>query len=273
MNIVMTKTLQTQQKTFKETNPKYFFKVNIKTVKEYHMLSYFSGSELKVLLAIASFLNKYSKAYPSQKQISILTGLKVSTISRAIGKLATKEFLGEKVLVVIKGKAEGNRFTNNRYELSTKTGITFGDKDHSTESQGSIKHLDQTNENYTISENQLINQNNEVLSHKRNKASQSNRFIHNKNLLQYKEDMVFHGYAKLLVENDDYFLKDINRAEEKLAFLREKLGEEDWKDLMKNLYSHPRQLRLLQHMRFWICTKGKTYKEAWKLWEKKLIKL
>jgi len=267
MKIVMTKILQTRQKTFKEIDPKYFFKVNIKSVKEYHMLSHFSGSELKVLLAIASFLDKYSKAYPSQKQISILTGLKVSTISRAVGKLATKEFLGEKVLIVKKSKTEGNRFTNNRYELSPKTGISFGDKDHSTESQESIKHLDQTKKNYTISENQFINQNNEVLSHKRNKVSQSNRFIHNKNLLQYKEDRVFNGYAKLLAENDDYFNKDINHAEEKLAFLREKLGEEDWKDLMKNLYSHPRQLRLLQHMRFWICTKGKTYKEAWKLWD------
>lgn len=62
MNIVMTKTLQTQQKTFKEINPKYFFKVNIKAIRGYGLLTVLSGSELKVLLAIASFLGKKRKS-------------------------------------------------------------------------------------------------------------------------------------------------------------------------------------------------------------------
>ena len=267
MNIVMTKTLQTQQKTFKDTDPKYFFKVNIKTVKEYHMLSYFSGSELKVLLAIASFLNKYSKAYPSQKQLSILTGLKVSTISRAIGKLATKEFLGEKVLVVIKGKAEGNRFTNNRYELSTKTGITFGDKDHSTESQESIKHLDQTNENYTINENQLINQNNEVSSFKKKEDSSNPEFVQVPDLNTLRKDESFNFYAKA-ISKQKRFKGNLLYAERVFRKNIEVIGYENWLDLAKKLKYHPTPQDLLDHVRYKTSQEKMSYKEAMDDWDK-----
>ncbi len=265
MNIVMTKTLQTQQKIFKETDPKYFFKVNIKTVKEYHMLSHFSGSELKVLLAIASFLDKYSKAYPSQKQISILTGLKVSTISRAIGKLATKEFLGEKVLVVIKGKAEGNRFANNRYDLSTKTGITFGDKDHSTESQESIKHLDQTKENYTINENQLINQNKEVSSFKKKKDSSNPESAQVPDLHTLRKDESFNFYAKAISKQKP-FNGDLLYAERAFRKSIERMGYVNWLELVKTLKWHRTPQDLLEHVRKKISQENMTYEEAMKDW-------
>lgn len=263
----MKETLQTQQKIFKETDPKYFFKINIKTVKEYHLLSYFSGSELKVLLAIASFLDKNSKAYPSQKQISILTGLKVSTISRAIGKLATKEFLGEKVLVVIKAKAEGNRFANNRYELSTKTGITFGVKDHSTESQESIKHLDQTKENYTISENQLINQNKGVSSFKKKKDSSNPESVQVPDLNTLRKDESFNFYAKA-ISKQKRFEGNFLYAERAFRKSIEKMGYGNWLDLVKKLKYHPNPQDLLDYVRYQTSQEGLSYKEALREWDK-----
>lgn len=263
----MTKILQTQQKTFKEIDSKYFFKINIKTIKEYHLLSYFSGSELKVLLAIASFLDKYSKAYPSQKQISIITGLKVSTISRAVSKLATKEFLGEKVLTVKKDKTESNRFTNNRYELSTKTGITFGDKDHSTKSKRSIKHLDQTKENYTINENQLINQNKEVSSFKKKGDSSNPESVQVPDLNTLRKDESFNFYAKA-ISKQKTFNGDLLYAQRVFRKNIGKMGYENWLDLSKKLKYHPNPQNLLNHVRYKTSQEGMTYQEALDDWDK-----
>lgn len=267
MNIVMTKTLQTQQKTFKEINPKYFFKVNIKAIREYQLLTTLSGSELKVLLAIASFLGKEKKVFPSQRYLSRLTGLSISTVSRIVTSLSSKRFMGEEILSIEKGREKGNKFTNNRYELSTKVGIRFGEDEYSGKFQNSVEHTDQAKKNSTNKESQLIKENITVSSFKKKEDSSNPESVQVPDLNTLRKDESFSFYAKA-ISKQKRFKGNLLYAERVFRKNIEVIGYENWLDLAKKLKYHPTPQDLLDHVRYKTSQEKMSYKEAMDDWDK-----
>lgn len=258
---------QIQQKKYKETDPNLFFKVNIKGIKDDLLLSIVSGCELKILLAIASCINKSGSAYPSQKYLSRVTSLSISTISRIVRSLSSKEFKGEKILSIEKRRERGNKFTNNRYYLSTKLGISFGSNTSSSKSQNSIKQLDQTNYTNTKNENQILKKNNEVSSFKK-KAHYSNPgSVQAPDLKTLRKDESFNSYAKAISAQKP-FNGNLLYAERAFRKNIEIIGYENWLDLVKKLKYHPTPQDLLDHVRYKTSQEEMTYKEAMDDWDK-----
>lgn len=239
----MQKNLQ-QKKEYKEVDPNLFFKVRIKVIKEDCLLSNLSGSELKALFAIASFINNQSQAHPSQRNLSRITGLSISTISKNVQSLSKKG-----LLKINKDFAEGNKFTNNRYVLSNKSGISFGNYSNV---QNIVSQELQTKKNNTNNKNQILKNNQVVSSFKKG--------------IEMEEDFSF--YSKL-ISQDKYFDGDIKHAERALRKNIKDMGYENWKDLTKILQNHPNPLKLLNHIRYFVSQAGLTYQQAWDEWNKK----
>lgn len=239
----MQKNLQ-QKKEYKEVDQNLFFKVSIKVIKEGYLLPSLSGSELKALLAIASFINNQSQAYPSQIYISSITGLSVSTISKSVQRLSKKG-----LLEIRKEFAEGNKFTNNRYVLSNKSGISFGNYSNVRET---VSQEVQTKKNNTNNNNQILN-NNQVVSSFKKKIEMEDEF----------------SFYSKLISKDKYFDGDIEHAERTLRKNIKDMGDENWKDLMKILQNHPDPRGLLNHIRYFVSQEGLTYQQAWDEWNKK----
>lgn len=265
----MEKIVQTKKKIYKETDSSIFYKVYVRPIKDDLFLSIITGTELKVLHAISSCINSESKAFPSQKYISKLTNLSVSTVSRVVVKLRTNPFLGEPILQVEKKKERGNKFTNNRYILSPQIGIKFGANRQNDRLHKTITHVSPTNKNKTYNKNNILNKNQTVSSFKKVNFSQYTQFLQKpyNSEIQKNEDFLF--YAELLAKEDKFFKGDIGYAQKSLARNIQDMGLENWKDLVKNLANHPNPLGLLQHIRFYISQNKLSYKEAWKEWNDK----
>lgn len=260
---------QIQQKKYKETNAEIFYKVYVKPIKDALFLSNITGSELKVLHAISSCINSESKAFPSQRYISKLTNLSVSTVSRTVVKLRTKVFLGEPILQVEKKKEQGNKFTNNRYILSPKVGIKFGVSNPNEGLHKTIPHLSPTNKNKTYNENNILKKNQTVTSLKKVDFSQYTQSLRKPYNSEIQKDKDFLFYAKLLAKEDKFFNGNIDYAQRSLIRNIQDMGLENWKDLIKNLANHPSPFGLLQHIRFCVSQKRLSYEEAWKEWNEK----
>ena len=258
-----------QKRKHKTTDHNLFFQVKIKAIKDDLLLTSLSGSELKVILAIASFINNQNKAYPSQKYLSRLTGLSVSAVSRNVTKLTSKKFLGDFVLQAIRGREEGSKFGNNRYYLSTKTGINFGTIDQQAQMKRAIVHEDQANNTNTLNKNQILKNNNKVISSKKRKSFTSSESVqvHDVSTSEEKETILF--YAKV-ISGEKPFNGDINFAQRVLRKNIEKMGPDNWSNLTKTLQNHPNPKGLLNHIRYCVSQKGFTYEEAWKDWDENL---
>lgn len=255
-----------QKREYKITDPNLFFRVKIKVIKDDLLLSFLSGSELKVVFAIASFIDDENKAYPSQKYLAKLTGLSVSSVSRNVSKLSSKKFLGQSILRIIREKEKGNKFENNRYYLSPQIGMSFGSTNKQT--QNHIVHKEQTNNNNTKNKNKILKKNNTVISSKKKVLDTSSKSIQVHELLTEEEEETFSFYAKV-ISKDKPFEGDIEYAQRVLAKNIEALGLENWKNLTKILRNHPKPIEVLNHIRYCISQKGLTYKEAWKEWDSK----
>ncbi|KKP43755.1 MAG: hypothetical protein UR34_C0011G0009 [candidate division WS6 bacterium GW2011_GWC1_33_20] len=260
--------LKIEKKKYKPTDSNLFFQVKIKSIKDDLLLATLSGSELKIIFAISSFINDQNKAYPSQKYLAKLTGLSVSSVSRNVSELSSKKFKGESILQIIRERENGNKFTNNRYYLSPKVGINFGSVKQQVQTQESITHNNQTNYNYTLNKNKLLKNNNEVISFNRNSSKKipKSSKIHEHFTKEDEEIVLF--YAKVISE-DKPFDGDLGYAHRVLEKNIEIMGLENWRDLTKTLQNHASPKSLLNHMRFCIAQKGSTYEEAWKEWNSK----
>lgn len=257
-----------QKREYKITDPNLFFQVKIKAIKEDLFLSSLNGNELKVVLAIASFINHQNKAYPSQKYLSRLTGLSVSTVSRNVSKLSSKKFQGEYVLQTVKEREKGSRFGNNRYYLSPKIGISFGSVDYKTKIQKSVEQNHQTNKNNTLNKNQILKKNNKVISSKKKVLNTIPKSTQVHELFTNEEENTFLFYAGIISE-DKPFEGDIEYAKRVLIKNIESMGLENWRNLTKILQNHPKPKAILNHIRYSISQKGLTYKEAWREWDSK----
>ena len=254
-----------QKKNYKTTDPNLFFQVKIKTIKDDLLLASLSGSELKVILAIASFINNQNKAYPSQKYLSNLTGLSVSTVSRHVSNLSSRKFLGEHILQKGRKRQKGSQFANNRYYLSTKVGINFGSSSEHSDVQTSIKRNLHTNNTNTLNENQLLKNNNKVISSKKKKEDTTSKFIQMHKLFTREEEDTILFYARIISE-DKPFEGDVEFARRTFKKNIKMMGYENWKDLTKILQTHPAPKSVLNHIRYCVSQKEMTYEEAWKEW-------
>lgn len=256
-----------QKRKHKTTDHNLFFQVKIKAIKDDLLLTSLSGSELKVILAIASFINNQNKAYPSQKYLSRLTGLSVSAVSRNVTKLTSKKFLGDFVLQAIREREEGSKFGNNRYYLSTKTGINFGTIDQQAQMKRAIVHEDQANNTNTLNKNQILKNNNRVISSKKKVNHTSPEFLHTHERFTREDEETFQFYANVISE-DKPFYGNIEYAQRALRKNIEVMGFENWKDLTKKLLSNSTPKSLLNSIRFLVSKEKLTYEEALKEWDK-----
>lgn len=80
-------------------------------------LAELSGDEVKVLLAMASFVDKDGKCYPTQDQLAELCGVSRATVNRRVGDLCKKQFLGEPLLIKEQVRFKGN-YGNNVYTIN-----------------------------------------------------------------------------------------------------------------------------------------------------------
>jgi DNA-binding MarR family transcriptional regulator len=253
--------METQKQNYKKTNPNLFFKFSLKTIKDDLLLTQLSGSELKVLIVLATFINTERKAYPCQGNMARLCGLGKSTISRTVTQLSKKEFLGHNILHIDKHREAGNKFSNNVYTLSKDIGISFGNDI----SQKPISQLEHTNKNHNDNNNKNIKNNNTVISHKKKKEVLLN--LENAT----KEDgESFRFYTELLTKEEPGFGENMVFAANTLRKnIRDHIGLENWRDFVKRLERSPSPLELLQHLRYQTSQNNLSYKEALDSWDKK----
>lgn len=63
-----------------------YLKIDVSALRS-GLLHHVRGSELTVLLAIASFMDKDGECYPTQRQIAEITGLSLTTVNKSISNL------------------------------------------------------------------------------------------------------------------------------------------------------------------------------------------
>lgn len=80
------------------------------------LLAEISGDDWKVLTALAMFIDKNGRCYPTQDQLADLCGLSRATVNRRIGRLSELEFDGVKVLSKQQVRKQGG-FSSNIYVL------------------------------------------------------------------------------------------------------------------------------------------------------------
>lgn len=80
------------------------------------LLTAITGDDWKVLTALAMYIDRDGRCYPTQDQIAELCGLSRATVNRRIGRLAELEFDGVKILSKQQVRHNGG-FSNNVYVL------------------------------------------------------------------------------------------------------------------------------------------------------------
>lgn len=89
--------------TNKRDNLDVYLKVDVKALRG-GLLKEVNGSNLTVLLAIASYMNINGQCYPTQRQLAEVTGMSLTTINRAINNLLDIKVNGHPVMErVLKG--------------------------------------------------------------------------------------------------------------------------------------------------------------------------
>lgn len=83
----------TNKKTVYDT----FLKIDVTALRN-GLLHHVRGSELTVLLAIASFMNKDGECYPTQRQLADVTGLSLTTVNKAISNLLDVQVNGKPII-------------------------------------------------------------------------------------------------------------------------------------------------------------------------------
>lgn len=83
--------------TNKKYSPDVYLKVDVKALRN-GLLKQVNGSDLTVLMAIASYMNINGTCYPTQRQLADVTGMSLTTINRAIKNLLEITVNGHPVL-------------------------------------------------------------------------------------------------------------------------------------------------------------------------------
>ncbi|WP_304427717.1 helix-turn-helix domain-containing protein [Romboutsia ilealis] len=83
--------------TNKKYSPDVYLKVDVKALQS-GLLKKVNGSDLTVLMAIASCMNINGTCYPTQRQLADITGMSLTTINRAIKSLLEITVNGHPVL-------------------------------------------------------------------------------------------------------------------------------------------------------------------------------
>lgn len=87
------------------------------------LLTILTPEDWHTLTALAMFIDDEGKCYPRLNKIGQILGIKnIASISRRITHLEKKEFRGEAILIVERGKKANDKgvwvYTNNKYSLN-----------------------------------------------------------------------------------------------------------------------------------------------------------
>nr|BDD45006.1 hypothetical protein 1 [Bacillaceae bacterium] len=125
-----------------------FFKVDINAIQN-GVIAELGIDKFAVLTAIASFANNKGEAFPSQERVAKMVGYSRRTVVTKIQELQQTKYDGDIVLRIEQVKtAKGKR---NKYFISPKVGLTFGNVKSSTDevqggSLGYVKQIAQEQE-------------------------------------------------------------------------------------------------------------------------------
>lgn len=89
------------------------------------LLTILTPEDWQTLTALAMFINEEGMCYPSEEKLGEILGIKnIATISRRIASLEEKEFRGETVLLVERGRKPNEKgvwvFSNNKYYINSE---------------------------------------------------------------------------------------------------------------------------------------------------------
>jgi DNA-binding MarR family transcriptional regulator len=95
------------KKTKEDGEVSIYINLNVELIKR-GILQDLTGNEMKVLLAIASFMNEGGECTPAQERIASMTNLASSTVSLAVNSIIRKKIDG-KVLMKRKFIGSGSK--------------------------------------------------------------------------------------------------------------------------------------------------------------------
>lgn len=106
--------------TNKQTRYDTYLKIDVTAIRN-GLLHHVRGSELTVLLGIASFMNTGGECYPTQRQIAEITGLSLTTVNKAISNLLEIQINGMPILDrVLRGTGQRKNSVYTIFDLSPK---------------------------------------------------------------------------------------------------------------------------------------------------------
>ena len=106
--------------TNNQTRYDTYLKIDVTAIRN-GLLHHVRGSELTVLLGIASFMNTGGECYPTQRQIAEITGLSLTTVNKAISNLLEIQINGMPILDrVLRGTGQRKNSVYTIFDLSPK---------------------------------------------------------------------------------------------------------------------------------------------------------
>jgi hypothetical protein len=106
--------------TNKQTRYDTYLKIDVTAIRN-GLLHHVRGSELTVLLGIASFMNTGGECYPTQRQIAEITGLSLTTVNKAVSNLLEIQINGMPILDrVLRGTGQRKNSVYTIFDLSPK---------------------------------------------------------------------------------------------------------------------------------------------------------
>lgn len=106
--------------TNKQTKYDTYLKIDVTAIRN-GLLHHVRGSELTVLLGIASFMNTKGECYPTQRQIAEITGLSLTTVNKAVSNLLEIQINGMPILDrVLRGTGQRKNSVYTIFDLAPK---------------------------------------------------------------------------------------------------------------------------------------------------------
>lgn len=99
--------------TNKKENLEVFLKINVSVLRG-GLLKSVNGSDLTVLMAIASYMNINGQGFPTQRQIADITGMSLTTVNKSIKNLLAIKINGYPVLerkLIGSGSKKSSKYT------------------------------------------------------------------------------------------------------------------------------------------------------------------
>lgn len=236
----------------RKNNDSIFFSIHISPILKQGLLRALEPHEIETLIALACFIDKSGKCFPSISQLSSILGISRQAVQGRINSLRKKKFSRKPVLQISKRKAS-NGFNRNEYQLSPLLGISIFNRS----STPCSSRLDSSGleHNYThVSNYNHIN---------------NNTHTEGVTLKKYgKEiDPIIEPFTKFIAEQDKSLKGNLQKATKRVHFHIQKLGKENWLDCYK--LQNRLGIYFYNFITYKVIQKKKSYEKALKEWDQK----